>query len=66
MLGGIAKHSSYLSVSMDRYGNMIAGGYTQDETIFVQELREGKDDIQKTAPILAYYPVDNFDDVRVY
>ena len=51
---------------MDRYGNMIAGGYTQDETIFVQELREGKDDIQKTAPILAYYPVDNFDDVRVY
>ena len=36
----MAKHSEYLSVTIDEQGNMIAGGYTQDETIFMNELRK--------------------------
>ena len=45
---------------------MIAGGYTQDETIFVNRLRGLLDDIQYTAPILAYYDADSFEPPRIF
>ena len=49
------KPSEFLSVAMDLDGNMIAGGYTQDDTIFIKQIRY-EDPVQNTVPILAYYP----------
>ena len=66
VFGGKFNPSEYLSVSMDSAGNMLAGGYTQDATIFIARMREYQDDEQTTVPILAYYPADNFEDVRLY
>ena len=45
---------------------MIAGGYTQDDTIFVNWMREGVDVAQNTVPILAYYPADDASNAQVF
>ena len=52
VFGGNYEPSEFLSVAIDHQGNMLAGGYTQDETIFVQKLRDF-DGEQSIVPIIA-------------
>ena len=44
---------------------MIAGGYTQDETIFQAKLLDYDATVSQTS-ILAYYPSDNFEDHKLF
>lgn len=64
VFGGHFKPTEFLSVALDHEGNMLAGGYSQDETIFNKEL--DKEVEQKVAPILAYYPATNYAEVKVF
>ena len=66
VFGGHLKHTEYLSTAMDLGGGMLAGGYTQDESIFIQTIRPDIDDAQIQVPILAYYPYSSFNDVKIY
>ena len=47
---------------MDFYGNMLAGGFTEDETIFIDSLNEDdeSESFQNKVSILAFYPVNDF------
>ena len=52
---------------MDFYGNMLAAGFTEDETIFINSLNEDSSDtFQNKVPILAFYPVDDFTEAKVF
>ena len=56
LFGGVYKPSEFSTVAMDANGNMLAGGWTQDEDTFIPTVREDIDNTQITVPILAYYP----------
>ena len=47
-------------------GDMIAGGYTMDETIFVDPLRDGIDAKQNAVPVLALYPLSDVTHYRLF
>ena len=65
VFGGQFKTTQFLSVAMDdSSGNMLAGGYTQDETIFVYNIDETFN--QTAVPILALYPMNDFSQAKLY
>ena len=67
LFGGKLKPSEFLSVAVDGRGNMLAGGYSMDETVYIEELRDGPEDVQQLiTPILAYYPAGNHDKARIF
>ena len=68
IFGGHYETTEYLSVAIAFDGNMIAGGYTRDETIFNNQLRQD-DGEQKAVPIIAHYRTDDimsFDIYQIY
>ena len=71
MFGGHYKSTEFMSVFMDNDGNVLAGGYSQDETLFMNKGIDTYDTetTSTTVPILAYYPAydtENFKMFQIY
>ena len=44
--GGLLKHSEYASVAVSQDGDILAGGYSRDESLIIEELRTYVDEMQ--------------------
>ena len=60
------KTTEFLAVDVDNAGNMLAGGYTMDESVFDNLIYEAFNGTQATVPIIAHYPVESIGAYELY